>query len=919
MRKLLLIVALSVLFENTFAQSPSDSVTLSVRRYPPAFTTQYWVGQFNNWNSTAWPMSYNGDYWAITRTLKIHTSPAPSPEFGDSVWQYKFFPPESGTTWVTDPLNPESNPNDNSNSILRLSRLFWFQFYGTEVNQQYTRITIGLVHANSDSITSIKFSSGITASAISINNDVTANFDRQACILNLNLSTSVAKSNFIRFVAYNNKGDSVVYSRGGYVVERMLMPAYAKHGVTLPSVASGDSVTFRLRVTGKDYVLLRIAPLGQSLATAPPIVMRKNISSAGDWWMNVKLAPGTYEYLYEIENRKQIYDPWGRYNGQSGSRFTIGSAGLTDDDYAWKTQNYQRPPLNKLIIYELNVGEFGGGYYSRTSSQQGTFSDLMTLLPYLDSLGVNAIEVMPVNDYGAVGRSGHSWGYDINSYFALEPGYGTPRDFKTLVDAAHARGIAIIVDAVFNHLNDTSPLWQMQPDEDANPYFKRCNDLRPNEDQLCFFKDMDHWTNETQELIYDVLKMWIDVYQVDGFRYDYTQGIGWTLSDTTKGILEWANRIAREYSGIYQIAEHLPESPALLYNSGLTSGWHDSFRDEIFDEARFRNRSLSNIENLVLDLGAYQGNDVPSSPNRYANRTEPVNATVTHDEQTLIYEMNTFQSVSLDEAIQRDKLYTTFMFTSLGMPMLWQGMEFSEPRGWLSDGLKLSYRPVQWSYLSTQRGKSHFEYYRWLIRQRRYNPALFNGALRKLKQYNTEKVLVWGFDDAATNSKVMVLSNLSGASQTVTNVPWLATGAWYDIFDQTVYTAGDTIVASFTTPAYTARVFSNRSNTSLGIPGSKELSEVPKQFSLHQNYPNPFNPSTTIKYEVPRESFVSLKIYGILGNEIATLEEGYKKQGYYSVQWNGRNQAGREVASGIYLVRLQAGTFLEVKKMILLR
>ncbi|MBI3585661.1 MAG: hypothetical protein HY088_00840 [Ignavibacteriales bacterium] len=298
MKQLLLVIVLSVFFESVFAQSSSDSVTLSVRRYPPAFTTQYWVGQFNNWNSSIWPMTYTGEYWIITRTLKIHTSPAPSPEFGDSVWQYKFFPPESGTTWLTDPLNPESNPNDNNNSILRLSRLFWFQFYGTEVNQQYTRITIGLVHANSDSITSIKFSSGITASAISINNDATANFNRQTRILDFNLSTPIPKSNFIRLVAYNNKGDSVVYSKGGYVVERMLMPAYAKHGVTLPSVASGDSVTFRLRVTGKDYVLLRIAPVGQSPATATPIVMKKNVSSAGDWWMNIKLAPGAYEYLY---------------------------------------------------------------------------------------------------------------------------------------------------------------------------------------------------------------------------------------------------------------------------------------------------------------------------------------------------------------------------------------------------------------------------------------------------------------------------------------------------------------------------------------------------------------------------------------------------------------------------------------------
>ena len=114
---------------------------------------------------------------------------------------------------------------------------------------------------------------------------------------------------------------------------------------------------------------------------------------------------------------------------------------------------------------------------------------------------------------------------------------------------AHAHGIAVILDVVFNHQNDTGPLWQMLPDEAANPYFKAISDVRPNEDALQFFRDMDHWTAETQELIYTTLHMWIDDYHVDGFRYDYTQGIGWDLAQPTKGILGWANRIDQEYNG----------------------------------------------------------------------------------------------------------------------------------------------------------------------------------------------------------------------------------------------------------------------------------------------------------------------------------------------------------------------------------
>jgi 1,4-alpha-glucan branching enzyme len=608
-----------------------------------------------------------------------------------------------------------------------------------------------------------------------------------------------------------------------------------------------------------------------------------------------------------------VHDPWGRYNGTYGSRFTVGPEGLTADDYVWQTTNYQRPVKNKLFAYELHIGEFAGGYYGLPAGQAG-FSHLTTLIPYLDSLGVNAIELMPINDYGLVGRSGHSWGYDLNSYFALEPAYGTPRDFKVLVDSAHARGIAIIVDVVFNHLNETSPLWQMQPDEAASPYFKLCNDFRFNEDNLCFFRDMDHWTVETQELVYASLKMWLDEYRVDGFRYDFTQGIGWNTAEPTKGILGWANRIDTEYGGtVYQIAEHLPESPALVFHSGISGGWHDSFRDEVFDEARFRNTTLTDFENLVIDLGAYPGNDIPSTPNAYADRTGPVNANVTHDEQSLIFEMITFQGVPLDEAIQRDKLYAVFMFASLGVPMLWEGMEFSAPRGWANEGLKLSYRPVEWSLYPTPRGQSHFQFYQALIRQRTKNPALFNGRLRKLFKYNTEKTLVWGFEDSTSGARFMAVSNLSTTQQTVTNVPWLAPGTWYDVFDQSELLVSGGNVPSMTIPAYTPRLYSSIPDSVLLDVGSADT-PVPTEFALDQNYPNPFNPVTNVGFRIMRFGFVDLRVFDVLGREIAALVSELKAPGEYTVTWDASGHA-----SGVYFYRLQTSDFVQTRKLVLLR
>jgi len=95
----------------------------------------------------------------------------------------------------------------------------------------------------------------------------------------------------------------------------------------------------------------------------------------------------------------------------------------------------------------------------------------------------------------------------------------------------------------------------------------------------------------------------------------------------------------------------------------------------------------------------------------------------------------------------------------------------------------------------------------------------------------------------------------------------------------------------------------------------------PKEFKLEQNYPNPFNPSTTIQYQLPEESKVTLKVYDILGSEVVTLVNEEQQPGYYEVQFNASGHSGnaRNLASGMYVYRLQAGEYVSVKKMMLLK
>ena len=95
--------------------------------------------------------------------------------------------------------------------------------------------------------------------------------------------------------------------------------------------------------------------------------------------------------------------------------------------------------------------------------------------------------------------------------------------------------------------------------------------------------------------------------------------------------------------------------------------------------------------------------------------------------------------------------------------------------------------------------------------------------------------------------------------------------------------------------------------------------KIPTEYALSQNYPNPFNPSTTINFALPEADHVVLKIYSLLGEEVRILVDKDFDEGYHTIQWDGKNNNRNPVSSGIYLYKIQAGDFSQVKKMSLLR
>jgi len=97
------------------------------------------------------------------------------------------------------------------------------------------------------------------------------------------------------------------------------------------------------------------------------------------------------------------------------------------------------------------------------------------------------------------------------------------------------------------------------------------------------------------------------------------------------------------------------------------------------------------------------------------------------------------------------------------------------------------------------------------------------------------------------------------------------------------------------------------------------LDQVPSAYSLKQNYPNPFNPVTSISYDIPEAATVTLRVYDLLGRDVRTLVNQQQAPGSYIAIWNGTDNSGAEIATGVYIYRLEAGQFISAKKMILLK
>lgn len=437
------------------------------------------------------------------------------------------------------------------------------------------------------------------------------------------------------------------------------------------AIVSDGSVTFRVWAPNAEKVFVA-GSFNNWTESEIPLELEEN----GYWSVVTDMASPGDEYKYFIEYDGSLLprnDPYAFEVTNSNGNSVIRTL-----DFDWDDDDFKMPSWNELVIYELHVGTF-----NRSSPEAvGTFDDVIEKLDYLKNLGINCIELLPVAEFAG----GISWGYNPAHPFAIEQDYGGPDGFAKLVNEAHKKGIAVIMDVVYNHFGPSDvDLWQFDgwsENDKGGIYFY--NDHRS--DTPWGDTRPDYGREEVRQYLRDNALMWIEKYHCDGLRMDATSyiryeggGLGYDTEIEEGNILmrDINMEIREKYPHVLTIAEDLKgdsrvtdgvEYGGLMYGSQ----WDMNFVHPVREAIEDTHDDGRDLEKIVGALSFKYSNDAFSR----------VVYTESHDEvangKARVPEEIQPGDAESDFAKKRAILGMVLTLTAPGIPMLFQGQEFIE-------------------------------------------------------------------------------------------------------------------------------------------------------------------------------------------------------------------------------------------------
>lgn len=391
------------------------------------------------------------------------------------------------------------------------------------------------------------------------------------------------------------------------------------------------------------------------------------------------------------------------------------------NDYDWKVKNFKGVDQSDLIIYELLFRDFTGT--EGKANGNGTVRQAIEKLDYLKTLGVNAIEVLPIMEF----NGNNSWGYNPNFYFAIDKAYGTPDDYKEFIDLCHQNGIAVILDMVFNQSDGLHP-WYMMYMPGQNPFY---NLNAPH--AYSVLNDWNQGNPLVQEQWNDVLRYWLEEYKFDGFRFDLVKGLGDNSSYANSGDAATnaynQSRIDRMIGFTKLIKSINPN--AYCINEDLAGAQEENAM------AREGMLNWANVNEAACQFAMGYSSDsnmdrlyAPKDDNRLWGST--VSYLESHDEQRLAYKQDMWGTGGVKgnvvASMQRCGSAAAQMLMAPGAHLIWQFSEMGNAQNTKNSdgGNNTDPKIVNWNLLNDPNHKGLYDNYCELNYIRNNNKELFS-------------------------------------------------------------------------------------------------------------------------------------------------------------------------------------------------
>lgn len=460
-----------------------------------------------------------------------------------------------------------------------------------------------------------------------------------------------------------------------------------------------------------------------------------------------------------------------------------------DADYNWQTTNFVAPDKTDLVVYEVLLRDFDALH---------SFEALENRLDYIQKLGINAIELMPVSEFDG----NESWGYNPSFHMALDKYYGTKDAFKSLIDECHSRGIAVILDVVYNHASGQNPYFRLWNDSNGglggkvtadNPFF---NDEAKH--SYSVFNDYNHQSTATQEYVKRTAQYWIEEYNLDGFRWDLTKGFtqNCTANDEscTNAYQQDRVDVLKQYADdqwevnddFYIIFEHL---------GGITEEeqWAD------YRVAEGKGILLWNKQTEAYNealMGYNTGGKSNFSGVSYAQKgfkqASAVSFMESHDEERLFYkslnfgnEEGNYSTKNLNTALARLQTAGAFFFTVPGPKMIWQFGELGYDISIEENG-RVGNKPILWEYANNPNRKAVYNSWSKIINLKK-KAEVFSTTNFTVDASNASglKRIHLTLESATTDQikHIVVLGNFGMSAQSIT-ADFQETGTWYNLLEK---------------------------------------------------------------------------------------------------------------------------------------